>query len=98
HHGGADEPGEHPRQGRVAEQERRGVRGEGEAGRAPDQVGGAGAVAVGEAAHQASRNSIERTHFVQRTPGSAGTTIRAGKPWSRLSSAPLTRSASSASG
>ena len=40
-------------------------------------------------------NSSRSTHFVQCTPGSAGTTIRAGKPWSADRSAPLTRSASS---
>ena len=35
-------------------------------------------------------NSMERTHLVQCTPGSAGTMTRAGKPWSSERSTPLT--------
>jgi len=38
------------------------------------------------------------THLVQCTPGTAGMITRAGKPWSRLSGAPFTCVASSASG
>ena len=39
-------------------------------------------------------NVISPTHFVLCTPGSAGTMIRAGKPWSIDRSSPLTFSAS----
>ena len=41
------------------------------------------------------RNLSSETHFVQCTPGAAGTVIGAGNPWSSEMSSPLTHNASS---
>ena len=78
HDGRAREPDQHPQQRRVAEQEERGVRGEREARHQQRELGGGGADAPGQRDHHAARKVIERTHFVQCTPGSAGTITRAG--------------------
>src|SRR5207247_3425381 len=63
-------------------------------GRERDRV--RGEVQRGGAVGAPHTKVILATHFVQCTPGRAGTMTRAGKPWSSDRSAPLPRSASSA--
>jgi hypothetical protein len=81
-HDRGQEPHDHPRQRRVVEDDRRRVPGHRDAQQQDRGSQGAAEPAAGgrrgDVGHQVLRNSMARTHFVQRTPGSAGTTIRAG--------------------
>ena len=104
-HNRPDEPQKEPARVRRPEDAREQVAGEGEAGCHQDGVGGTGAVeppeprartltrAGGSRMHHV-RNLSSETHFVQCTPGAAGTIIRAGYPWSSEMSSPLTHNAS----